>query len=450
MVYDVSAFIAERDRLIAELQWYQQQPETINKRNEMNNRMTRINQLESMIQQNMMRQQYGQPQYGQSQYGNYMYNNIQNSPYASQNQLPPMASPYQEGYRSQQSIGYSPYGNGQPAATTTNSRYANKPLPQESNSYRVSNEPPSSYRVESKPIVTKPVVKEVVKKYLSNSIYPLLTYKNVKEIERTLETGYVEREAEILKDSSPLPFIEYEKSKEIITSREEFYKTFINHLPYDIYVAYAYNKGKVFAVPEINDDCFTDDKAALKELNENNIFENLKTLMLQSLKQLYGPICNKYTYMFNDILKYCYNNTNVCDNFIADLENLNKHIESIGVIKDRQPYYDALKHIAHELSKIKLEKMGEHKFYKVTLIEPTLTLICPHVHGIMLDITTPVTLRKTSCEELFKIVDDTFKFFGGPIKCLSITIVDLRDIRLECVAYSFGTGADKQYIIVRK
>lgn len=444
MVYDVSNLLAERERLIGEIQWYNQQPETMWKRNEVNKRITRINQIDAMMQQGQMNQ-YQQPM--QPQYGSYGYRQNM-SPYVNQQQYQPMNSPYQERYTPNNTVGYN-YNSS--VNDITNNRYANKPLPQDS----IRNDPPASYRVESKPVVTQPVKKEE-KKYTSNSLYPLLCDVHIKEIERKLDTGYYERYETIVREANDLgPFI-LEKTKKDITTIDDFYNTFANKLDFNKLMAFTFFKNELYIIPnEISDENFEEVKKYIKTVvDEDNkderlgmIFKALMLLTPRSTTNIEYMTSYNYTVMFNGIMKYCYNSKFECDDLLTDMDEVTRCIENIKVVKDKDNLYSAINHLAKQFNKTEVNKVYDNKFIKVQLKVPTLLVYNKEYYGILNVVKGPMTLRKESIKDLYEIVTEAFKYFGDHNKFINVIFVDHFFRQYNLRAYSHKSGDNTQYIV---
>lgn len=436
MVYDVSNLLAERERLVAEINWYNQQADTMWKRNEINKRVTRINQLDSLLQQNQMRGYQQQQQYPNVQYG-YQQNM---SPYANQVQMPPMNSPYQDRYSN---IGFN-----QPVVdNSSNNRYANKPLPQDS----VRNDPPASYRIESKPVECTPVKPEV-KKYTSTSLYPLLCDRHIKEIERKLETGYYERvETEVKPANLTDPFI-LEKTKKDISSIEEFYNTFVNKLDFDKPMAFTFFKNDLYIVPnKTTDEQINQTKDLIKDIaNEECQDEFLYTLaniLLGTLEFIRNITSYNYALMLNDIMKYCYNDTFGCDDIVDDREEMRIEISKIKIIKNKEQIYAAFKHLAKQMNKTEITKVYDNKYLKIQLKTPTLLVYNKEFYGILNNIKSPMTLRKESFKEFYNIVSESFKYFGDFNKFINVIFVDHFFRIYNLRVYSHANGGSTQYIV---
>jgi hypothetical protein len=446
MVYDVSMFIAERDRLIGELNWFNQQPETVNKRNEINNRMLRINQLEDMINRSTLQRQFNP----NNQYQPYTYQQPNISPYVNQSQLPPMGSLYQESYTNR-GIGYSPYSSNQ--TVTTNSRYANKPLPND----RYKNDNYSNYRVET---VKKEEPKPIIKKYISNSRYPLICKFPNTEIERQLETGYYEREVEA-KESVDKEEVILEKTDTLIKSKDDFYDIFSNKLnlvDIEKTYAYAFYNALTFGAPVIIQDDVKLRVDDIKELtSKTNSYEditeacwNIQSFIMGLFKPHLVHIGYYFGTVFNNILKYGYNGALECDNFVDDIYDIIKEINGVSIVKDKQKYIDVLTHIMSLYNNADIELLNDNTFIKIRFKIPTL-VVTGQASFALAKASNPIfTLRKTSYGDLYQLVDNVFNHFGDQIKNIDMVVLVSDQMKREYSVYSFGTGADKQYIFTRR
>lgn len=455
MVYDISNMIAERERLVGELQWFQQQPETVWKRNEINKRVNRINQLDQIIQRDQIRSQYGQMQY------NYGYQQPQNiSPYVNQPQMPPMNSPYQDRYSPVTNIGFNQPMNG----GTSGDRYASKPLPSNMPANEmVTNEPVGSYRVESnaKP-VKKEEPKQEVKHYTGNSFYPLICDKDIKEIERKLDNGLYERCESKIDDKNlePYPTIILEKTKENISSTDDFYNKFIQKLDFTKPKAYIFNNISSYAVPTKHTEKeIADCKEELKHLHEEiekgytwKLEGTLTDIDSTRLPFIIGHVAAKE---FNSILRYCYNSGFSCDDFLRDGQGIQSVIDQEQVLKDKEKYYETYRCLNKIYSQMDLALINDGKSLKITVKYPTMTFYSPDMdlepifHKIN-RLGTPFTLRKQSFKALYDAIDETFKFFGKDTKYIRLKIIDVVYQLMHFNVYVYGKDEEKQFIIVKE
>lgn len=448
MIYNVSNLMAERDRLIWELEQLQRQHETIQKRNQVAEYLNRLNQLDDMIQRSTANRNTYDRGYTYTGQQPQSYGMVypSNSPYVTQNPAPPTISPYQS-----RNAGY-----GAPVVYNTNTndvvarRYMNKPelnTPnvQQQQGRRLENEPPGAYVVKAEP--PKPV-----KKYTKDSKYPLVCDLDVKSFEVLLNNGLIQRDIEPA-PGIVSPEINLEKSKANVKSYEDFFDTFKDKIiPPESFIetsqAHCFNRTETYVFPANSIDKILE---TFKNLQAD---KNLEDIILDSIshndfpKLLNVMLDKRYTALFNNVVKYNYDLELECDSIEEDKDDLKKAIDNIKLSRVKQHYKEVFKALAQDFKHIKLEKVYDDKFIKIHLSTPTLLVNCNSASQALKKNNAVSTLTMYSYAKLYDVVLDAFKYYGENLKRIELITVDEHMDMAKYTVYSFSTESGIQYTVV--